>query len=78
MTALTQSYVHGASDKPLIGETIGALLDRVAAEAPDSPALVVRHQAVRWSYRELRVLDLQKDSNWLQDDSQWQSTDFRH
>jgi len=55
MTALRQSYVHGASAKPLIGETIGALLDRVAAEAPDSPALVVRHQGVRWSYRELRA-----------------------
>jgi fatty-acyl-CoA synthase len=54
MTLLAQSYVHGASDKPLIGETIGALLDRIAAEAPDAPALIARHQAVRWTYRELR------------------------
>jgi len=54
MTPLVQSYVHGASDKPLIGETIGALLDRIAEEAPDSPALVARHQSVRWSYAELR------------------------
>ena len=25
--ALTQSYVHGASDKPLLGETIGQFFD---------------------------------------------------
>jgi fatty-acyl-CoA synthase len=54
MMGLAQSYVHGASAKSLIGETIGALLDRIAAAAPDSPALVVRHQAIRWSYRQLR------------------------
>ena len=54
MTLLAQSYVHGASDKPLIGETIGALLDRVAAATPNATALVVRHQQVRWTYRELR------------------------
>jgi fatty-acyl-CoA synthase len=54
MTALAQSYVHGASAEPLIGETIGVLLDRIAAEAPDSPALVMRHQKIRWNYRQLR------------------------
>jgi fatty-acyl-CoA synthase len=54
MIALAQSYVHGASAEPLIGETIGVLLDRIAAGAPDSPALVVRHQAIRWNYRQLR------------------------
>jgi fatty-acyl-CoA synthase len=54
MTALTQSYVHGASDIALLGETVGQLLDRIAAEAPDAPALVTRHQNVRWSYAELR------------------------
>jgi len=54
MKALAQSYVHGACAKPLIGETIGALLDRIAAETPDGPALVVRHQTIRWSYGQLR------------------------
>jgi fatty-acyl-CoA synthase len=54
MNALAQSYVHGASAEPLIGETIGVLLDRIAAEAPDSPALVMRHQKIRWNYRQLR------------------------
>ena len=34
MEPLTQSYVHGASSTPLIGETVGALLRRVTAEAP--------------------------------------------
>jgi len=50
----SQSYVHGASAQPLLGETIGALLDRTAEEQPDRPALVARHQAVRWSYADLR------------------------
>jgi len=44
------SYVHGASAKPLLGETVGALLDRVAAAHPGRPALVVRTQAVRLNY----------------------------
>lgn len=46
------SYVHGASDVPLIGETIGQLIDRIAARWPDRPALVVRDQGVRWRYAE--------------------------
>jgi fatty-acyl-CoA synthase len=50
-----QSYVHGASDLPLIGQTIGSYLDGVAAAAPDRPALVVRPQNIRWSYGEFRA-----------------------
>jgi len=52
--ALTRSYTHGASDQPLLGETIGAALDRIADRLPDREALVVRHQGVRWTYGELR------------------------
>jgi fatty-acyl-CoA synthase len=52
MVGASPSYVHGASDIPLIGETIGGLLDRIAARWPERPALVVRDQAVRWSYAE--------------------------
>jgi fatty-acyl-CoA synthase len=48
------SYVHGASATPLLGETVGALLDRVAREWPDRPALVVRQQDVRWNYAQFR------------------------
>ncbi len=51
---LTQSYVHGASEKPLLGEAIGAHFDRIVASHAESPALVVRHQGVRWSWGELK------------------------
>jgi fatty-acyl-CoA synthase len=53
MAKLTQSYVHGASSTPLLGETVGALLRRVAKEGPERLALVTRHQNVRWTYAEL-------------------------
>src|SRR5215213_11152209 len=49
------SYVHGASDVPLIGATIGDLFDRVAAELPDQEALVSCHQGVRYTYGQLRA-----------------------
>ena len=49
------SYVHGASEQPLIGRTIGDLFDAVCTAHPDTPALVVRHQGVRWTYAELRA-----------------------
>jgi fatty-acyl-CoA synthase len=48
------SYVHGASDIPLIGETIGVHFDRVVARHGERDALIVRHQNIRWNYRELR------------------------
>src|SRR3954451_4096345 len=47
------SYSHGASDVPLLGETIGANLARTARSLPDAPALVSCHQDVRWTYAEL-------------------------
>ncbi len=53
MALLTQSYVHGASPTPLIGETIGQLLRRVTAEGPERPAQITRHQNVRWTYADL-------------------------
>jgi fatty-acyl-CoA synthase len=49
------SYVHGASDRPLIGETIGAHFDRVAERFGKRDALIVRHQQIRWTYRELKA-----------------------
>ena len=48
------SYVHGAHPLPLIGDTIGAHLDRIAERFPERDALVVPHQCVRWSWRQLR------------------------
>ena len=53
MTAEALSYVYGASAVPLLGETIGENFDRAVATYPDRDALVVRHQDVKWSYREL-------------------------
>jgi fatty-acyl-CoA synthase len=49
------SYVHGASEVPLLGETIGANLDRTVARVPDRDALVSVHQGVRLTYA--RFLD---------------------
>jgi fatty-acyl-CoA synthase len=49
------SYVHGASAKPLLGDTLGSLIDRIAAAHPERPALVVRAQNVRMNYREFHA-----------------------
>jgi fatty-acyl-CoA synthase len=54
MGKLIQSYVHGASAVPLIGDTIGVHFDRAVARWPESEALFVRHQEIRWTYRELQ------------------------
>ena len=54
MPQLTQSYTHGASATPLLGDTIGVHFDKAAARWPESEALVVRHQNVRWTYRALQ------------------------
>ena len=54
MAGLTQSYVNGASEIPLIGETIGRFFDAICEKWPDRPALVVHHQKVRLGYGELR------------------------
>ncbi|MBF6326924.1 AMP-binding protein [Nocardia transvalensis] len=45
------SYTHGVWDAPLLGDTIGANLDRTVARLPDREALVDRANGVRWSYR---------------------------
>ena len=52
--SLTHSYVHGASDVPFLDTTIGVAFDETVARFPDRAALVVPHQSVRWSYRELQ------------------------
>jgi fatty-acyl-CoA synthase len=47
------SYAHGASAVPLLGETIGANLERTVARVPESEALVSCHQGARFSWAEL-------------------------
>lgn len=51
---LVQSYSHGASTKPLIGETLGANFDAAVKKWGARDALIVRHQNIRWSYLELQ------------------------
>src|SRR4051812_12283629 len=48
-----RSYAQGAFSTPLLGETIGACLERTAREHGGREALVVRHQDVRLTYAEL-------------------------
>ena len=47
------SYVHGAVDIPLLGDTLGRSFDRTVAQWGARPGLVVRSQGVRWTYAEL-------------------------
>jgi fatty-acyl-CoA synthase len=44
------SYANGISNTPLLGETIGANLERAVARFPDREALVARHQGLRFTY----------------------------
>jgi fatty-acyl-CoA synthase len=47
------SYSHGASSLPLLGETIGDNLRRIAAAYPGADAVVDVPSGRRWSYAEL-------------------------
>ena len=48
----TLSYASGTSTEPLLGETIGDNLDRVAAAHADVDCLISRHQNLRYTYAE--------------------------
>jgi len=54
MPGLEQSYVHGASATPLIGDALGVHFDKAAARWGERDALIVRHQNLRWTYAELK------------------------
>jgi fatty-acyl-CoA synthase len=47
------AYAQGPCGVPLRGETIGRMWDDVVAENGARPALVARHQGIRWTYAEL-------------------------
>ena len=49
----SMSLVCGASDQPLIHQTIGDLLQSAVDQWADNEAIVVRHQGIRWTYRQL-------------------------
>jgi fatty-acyl-CoA synthase len=47
------SYVCGVGNEPLLYKTVGAVLEEAAARWGEREALIVRHQNIRWTYREL-------------------------
>ncbi|WKE67020.1 AMP-binding protein [Gallaecimonas kandeliae] len=53
--ALTESFFEGSTTKALLDQTIGDCLKEKARRQPNHPALVVRHQQIRWSYAELQT-----------------------
>ena len=57
---LTRSMAQGATDVPLIEQTIGDFFDDMVARQGDHEALVSAHEKKRYSYSEL-----QRESNRL-------------
>jgi fatty-acyl-CoA synthase len=51
--AASRSYAHGTGATPLLGRCIGEILDDAARAYPDKEALIVRHQNLRYTYRQL-------------------------
>jgi fatty-acyl-CoA synthase len=49
------SYAAGTSDLPLLGETIGATLERTVERFADREALVEVHSGRRWTYAQLNA-----------------------
>ncbi|MFJ9369783.1 AMP-binding protein [Nocardia sp. NPDC101769] len=49
------SYTFGVWDAPLLGDTIGANLNRTAAAHPDREALIDYTTGIRWTYREFNA-----------------------
>ena len=90
MRKLTQSYNHGASNVPLIGQTIGVFFDHAVDLWGNRYALIVRHQNIRWTYAELKeqvdafaagLLSLglepgQRIGIWSQNNAEWAVTQF--
>lgn len=52
MPELINSQFTGITDKPLLEQTISQTFDQTVARFPEHLALVVRHQNIRWNYRE--------------------------
>ncbi len=51
----TLSHVKGIIEPPLTDMTIGEALSNAAIRWPDRAALVVPHQAIRWTYNDLNL-----------------------
>jgi fatty-acyl-CoA synthase len=48
-----RSYDCGNSNQPLLGLTMGEMLESVSARVPETEAVVSVHQGIRWTYRDL-------------------------
>ncbi|MGB1884743.1 MAG: AMP-binding protein [Gammaproteobacteria bacterium] len=55
MSDTALSYVSGTSDTPLLFQTIGEALEGAAEQYGERDALIMRHQDIRMSYRELNA-----------------------
>lgn len=49
------SYTSGGSTTPLLGLTIGDMFDQTVEKYPEHLALIVRHQGLRLTYRQLQA-----------------------
>lgn len=49
------SYARGATEVPLIEQTIGDFFDDMVARQPERDALISRHEGQRFTYRELQA-----------------------
>lgn len=84
------SYTSAISDTPLLGLTIGDMLDQTVEKYPDQPALISRQQNIRLTYRQLQAqvnqcakglmqLGLQKGQRvgiWSPNRAEWCITQF--
>jgi fatty-acyl-CoA synthase len=84
------SYVSGTSDTPLLGQTIGDNFDATVARYSDHDALIVPHQGLRYSYRQLQeavdecaralmALGIEKGDRvgiWAPNRAEWTITQF--
>ena len=53
MTEPALSYAHGASDQPMLGDTIGVQFDRTVARWGDRIGLIVHQQGIKCTWAEL-------------------------
>ena len=53
--AAAPSHARGATQPPLIEQTMGVFFDAMAERFPEREALVVAHQKRRYTYRQLQT-----------------------
>jgi fatty-acyl-CoA synthase len=84
------SYISGTSTKPLLGITIGDMFDTIADRFPENDALIVHHQNIRYTYKQLKevvddcakaflALGIQKGERvgiWAPNRYEWTVTQF--